>query len=89
MQQASGSISVVMGLGMTAAAADMARAGVDCSGWLFEPVTEGWQGKDRKRAEGIQPRPSPCRRVFVSAAAARVMGWIEDTAGAFLSLLLN
>jgi len=34
-----------MGLGMTAAGADLARAGVGCSGWLFEQVTEGRQEK--------------------------------------------
>ena len=28
---------------MTAAGADLARADVDGSGWLFEPVTEGRQ----------------------------------------------
>lgn len=71
---------------MTAAGADLARAGVEGSGGLFEPVTEGWQ---EEGVERIQSRPSPHRLVIVSAAAACVLGWIDGTAGAFLSRLLN
>jgi len=59
---------------MTAADADLARAGVGCSGWLFEQVTEGRQ---EKRAEGIQCRFPPQRLMFVSQQPPCTMVWID------------
>ena len=57
---------------MTAAGADMARAGVGCSGWLFEPVMG-------KRAEGTPTRPALALYVPVTlwlvAGCSEKTGW--------------
>jgi len=54
---------------MTAAGADMARADVGCSGWLFEPVTEG-------RQEGGRGYTGKARARVICTRHALAWGWL-------------
>lgn len=67
---------------MTAAGADLARAGVGCSGWLFEPVM-GSRGKEG--GAYTAPLPAPASGVRQPSRCTLQDAWIDGTADAFMS----